>query len=336
MSCSNEQEGRHEHDACDADSGKASAGMTTFANPVHRGYFADPFVLKVDELYFAYGTGAAPGGRPFEVLESADLVHWESLGGALDPLEEEWAIDYWAPEVAFEDNLFHMYYSVGRGDRGHLLRVATASRPEGPFVDADLVLTPDELFAIDAHPFRDDDGQWYLFYARDVLEGERVGTTVAVDRMTSMTSLAGEPRTLLTPSHDWQLNTRARDIYHAVYDWHTLEGPVVRKRAGRYWLFYSAGSWKEAGYGVSYAVADHPMGPYQEPEPGPVILQTIPGEVIGPGHNSIVTGPDGEDWIVYHAWDPAATARQMWIDRLVWGEDGPRRSGPTQGPQLSP
>jgi arabinan endo-1,5-alpha-L-arabinosidase len=310
--------------------------MATFRNPVHRGYFADPFVLKVDDLFFAYGTGAAPGGRPFEVLESADLVHWESLGGALDPLEEEWATDYWAPEVACRDGVFHMYYSVGTGDRGHLLRVATASQPEGPFVDAGLVLTPNELFAIDAHPFRDDDGKWYLFYAHDVLEGERVGTTVAVDRMTSMTSLAGRPRTLLAPSDDWQLFTRGREIYDAVFDWHTLEGPFVRKRAGRYWLFYSGGSWQQAGYGVSYAVADHPMGPYSEPQPGPVILETVPGEVIGPGHNSLVSGPDGEDWIVYHAWDPDVTARQMWIDRLVWSEDGPRRSGPTQGPQVSP
>jgi hypothetical protein len=49
-----------------------------------------------------------------------------------------------------------------------------------------------------------------------------------------------------------------------------------------------------------------------------------------------VTGPDGEDWIVYHAWEPGHTARRMWIDRLAWGPDGPERSGPTTGPQPCP
>ncbi len=307
-----------------------------FTNPVHPGYFADPFVLAVDGGFVAYGTGSAPGGRQFEVLRSEDLVGWRSVGGALEPLGESWATDYWAPEVAVEGDTFFMYYSAGTGDRGHRLRVASASAPEGPFVDRGVVLTPRERFAIDPHPFRDDDGQWYLYFAHDVLEGDRVGTTIAVDRLVDMTQLAGEQRTLLRASHDWQLFRRAREMYGRVYDWHTLEGPFVRKRDGRYYLFYSGGAWEEPGYGVAYAVADSPLGPFREPRTGPTVLQTVPGEVLGPGHNSVVRGPDGEDWIAYHAWDPAATRRQMWIDRLAWGPDGPERSGPTQGGQAGP
>jgi beta-xylosidase len=293
-------------------------------------------VLKVADGYVAYGTGSAPGGRAFEVLRSDDLVSWRSVGGALEPLAEAWATDYWAPEVAEEDGRYFMYYSAGAGDRGHLLRVAVAEAPEGPFRDQGLVLTPDERFAIDPHPFRDADGQWYLFYAHDVTDGERVGTTVAVDRMTSMTALEGRPRTLLRASGDWQLYLREREMYGAVHDWHTLEGPFVRRREGRYHLLYSGGNWQEPTYGVAHAVADHPLGPYREPATGPTVLQTLPGRVLGPGHNSIVEGPDGEDWLVYHAWDPERTARRMWIDRLRWGPDGPVRSGPTLEPQPAP
>jgi hypothetical protein len=87
-------------------------------------------------------------------------------------------------------------------------------------------------------------------------------------------------------------------------------------------------AWKDARYwcyGVSFAVADHPC-----------VLQTVPGRVLGPGHNSIVTGPGGADWIVYHARDAQRTARRMWIDRLRWGPEGPERSGPTEGPQPLP
>jgi arabinan endo-1,5-alpha-L-arabinosidase len=294
------------------------------SGPVHPGYFADPFVLRTGAGYVAYGTGTMVDGRAFEILRSDDLEHWTSAGGALLPLEEEWATDYWAPEVAERDGTFFLYYSVGAGEKGHLVRVATSDDPLGPFRDAGRVLTPGERFAIDPHPFRDDDGAWYLYFAHDVLEGERVGTTVAVDRLVDMTTSAEEPRTLLRASDDWQLYRRAREMYGRVYDWHTLEGPFVRRCGGRYYLFYSGGAWTEPGYGVGYAVADHPLGPFTEPEGGPVVLRSTPGRLIGPGHNSIVMGPDGEDRIVYHAWDAARERRQMWIDRLSWEPHGPR------------
>lgn len=304
--------------------------MTTrYRNPVHPGYFADPFVLRTRGGYVAYGTGSVIGGRPFEVLTSPDLVHWTSVGGALEPLPASMGTDYWAPEVAEHDGRWWMYYSVGFEDRGHHLRVAVADSPTGPFVDQGVNLSPDEKFAIDASPFRDDDGTWYLFHARDVLEGDRVGTMLAVDVLDGMTALRGGPRTILTPSHDWQLYLRQRTMYGQVYDWHTLEGPSVVKRNGRYWCFYSGGSWLKPTYGVAFAVADHPLGPWTEPTGVPPLLRTIPGRVIGPGHNSVVVGPDGQDVMVYHAWDVDQTARRMCIDPIVWTPDGPRVLGPT-------
>jgi beta-xylosidase len=293
-------------------------------------------VLRVGDGYLAYGTGRRIGDRVLEVLASPDLVHWESLGAALEPLDDPWAQDYWAPEVAESGGRWFMYYSVGQADRGHLLHVAVADDPVGPFRDAGTVLTPDERFAIDPHPFRDDDGEWYLFYARDSLEGERPGTTIAVDRLEGMTRLAGEPRTLLRATADWQRFRADREMYGRVLDWHTLEGPFLRKRDGRYHLLYSGGSWEEPTYGVGYAVADHPLGPYTEPVSGPAVLRTVPERVIGPGHCSVVQDRDGADWIVYHAWDPGRTRRELRVDRLVWGPDGPQRSGPTTGPQLAP
>jgi len=102
----------------------------TYANPVHPGYFADPFVLRLpDGTYAAYGTGRIVGGRAFEVLRSTDLRTWTSVGGALEPLGTDDAQDYWAPEVAYSDGRYFMYYSAGAGDKGHLLRVAVADAP---------------------------------------------------------------------------------------------------------------------------------------------------------------------------------------------------------------
>jgi beta-xylosidase len=310
----------------------------TFTNPVHPGYFADPFVLEHGGRYYAYGTGAESASAPiFEILRSEDLVTWESVGHALAPVDGSVAGDHWAPEVAEHDGRFFMYFSVGVQDRGHQIRVATADLPEGPFSIVDGVLTPDEPFAIDPHPFRDDDGQWYLYYASDRLDGDRVGTSITVDRLLDMTRLAGEPVSVLRASADWQLYEARRQMYGAVHDWHTLEGPFVIKRQGRYWCLYSGGAWTNATYGVSYAVADTPLGPFHEPQPdGPALLRTRPGELIGPGHNSVVRGPDGTDYLVYHAWDVEHTARRMCIDRLDWTPDGPRTAGPTISPQPVP
>lgn len=308
----------------------------TYRNPVYDGYFADPFVLRCAQGYVAYGTGSVVDGRVFEVLTSPDLSRWHRAGGALEPAAAQLGPTYWAPEVVAADGRYWMYYSVGHEDVGHQIRVASATMPLGPFVDAGVNLTPGERFAIDPHPFHDDDGTWYLYYARDVLEAERVGTHLAVDVLTTMTSVTGRPTPVLAPSADWQVFQRNRPIYGAVYDWHTLEGPTVRRRGERYYCFYSGGSWQGDGYAVAWAVADSPLGPWREPQTQGRLLGSVPPHVIGPGHNSVFTTAGGVDMVVYHAWDEQATARRMFLDRLSWTADGPGTRGPTWHPQPLP
>ena len=315
----------------------AGTPRPTYCNPVFEGYFADPYVLRVGEEYVAYGTGSAVEGRVFEILTSPDLVHWTSAGGALLPLAAEHGTDYWAPEVVQADGRFWMYYSVGHGHAGHHLRVASADTALGPFTDLGVDLTPDERFAIDPHPFRDTDGSWYLYYARDVLEGERVGTSLAVAPMPTMDSLAAPAQQVLVPTADWQIFERQRPMYGQVYDWHTLEGPTVREHDGSYYCVYSGGSFLGEGYGVAWARADSPVGPWLEPEDGSNrLLATVPGHVRGPGHNSVVTTPAGTDVLVYHAWDEAGENRQMCIDVLEWTPEGPTTPGPSWTDQPVP
>jgi beta-xylosidase len=322
----------------------------TYTNPVYPHYFADPFVWEHGGTYHAVGTGPAEaigavGEAPiptvFPLLRSSDFVTWHATGSALLRPDPALGGDFWAPEVAYSEGTFYLYYSVGHGDKEHRLRVATSEKPEGPYVDTGTPLTSLDTcpFAIDAHAFRDDDGQWYLFYARDFLELEaewRVGTGIAVDRLIGMTQLAGEERIVLRARSEWQRFLKDRLMYGAVYDWHTVEGPCVRKHEGRYYCLFSGGRWETEDYGVDYGVAEHILGPYSDAgnEAGPRVLRTIPGQVLGPGHNSIVRGPDGvTDTIVYHAWGPDRQARRMFLDRLDWTPDGPRSPGPTCTPQ---
>lgn len=308
----------------------------TYTNPVYDQYFADPFVLLHAGQYYAYGTGPeGPDKMQFPVLTSTNLAQWEFVGWALVPLPE--ANQYWAPEVAFSDGVFYMYYSAdGVAGQDHQLRVATSAAPTGPFVDTGRVLAPNTPFSIDAHPFRDADGTWYLFYARDflTLDGDhRIGTGIVVDRMHDMMTLAGKPRVVVRPHSDWQLFEPQREIYGGIFDWYTIEGPSLQIHDDRYYCFYSGGAWYSDNYGISYVVAEHPLGPYCRPaEDGP-LLKSVPEKVIGPGHNSLVVGPDGCEYIVYHAWPADISARLMRIDRLTWQGETPVIKGPTCSPQ---
>lgn len=306
------------------------------ANPVYGAYFADPFVWRYGQTYYAIGTGAAEAngstlGKVFPLLQSPDFFQWSFASNALTPPHGVSGDNFWAPEVACHEGLFYLYYSVGSGDKHHQLRVAISSSPQGPYEDSgQALLSPPECpFAIDPHPFRDRDGQWYLFFATDFLDeahGSKPGTGLAMARLKTMTRLEKPLRTVLRARHEWQRFQANRPMYGSVWDWHTLEGPFVVFREGRYYCFYSAGRWENDTYGVDYAVANSLSGPWSDPgnETGPRVLRTLPGLLYGPGHNSIVTGPDGLDYIVYHAWDRSFQARQMYMDPLVWTDSGPR------------
>jgi beta-xylosidase len=328
----------------------ATSQPKTYTNPVYNGYHADPFAWRHQDMYYSVGTGGpeaidqAKAPMVIPLLRSRDLVQWEYVHNCLRHPDPRLGDAIWAPETAYANGTHYLYYSVGHGDREHQLRAATSPRPEGPYADIGRpLLVADPLpFVIDPHAFRDDDGQWYLFYAHDFLDstgGARPGTALAMDRLLDMTTLAGEEHVIMRARFDWQLFLAARPMYGRTFDWHTLEGPFVRKHAGKYYCLYSGGRWESDNYGVDYGVADRVTGPYDTSggRDGPRVLRTVPDRVLGPGHNSIVTGPDGRsDYIVYHAWDTGRSGRRMCIDRLTWTTDGPRCDGPTTTPQPAP
>ncbi|HWS49841.1 MAG TPA: glycoside hydrolase family 43 protein [Microbacterium sp.] len=294
-------------------------------SPVRGEYFADPFVVRMpDGGYAAYGTqpDAESTERVFEVLLSDDLISWSRGGYALQRLDPDMGDQYWAPEVSWRDGAWWMYYSVGHGIDGHHLRVARSSDVVGPFEDVGVNLAPDELFAIDPHPFQDIDGQWYLYFARDVLHASRAGTHLAVGRLDDPTTLT-DVRAALEPVADWQIYERDRHMYGRSQDWHTLEGPSVVRRDGRYWMTYSGGAWTGPGYAVSWATAEHPLGPWTHAPVGSAAVLATGPALIGPGHNSLVTAPDGSDRIAFHAWNAEGTRRQMHLAPIAFPASGP-------------
>lgn len=122
-------------------------------------------------------------------------------------------------------------------------------------------------------------------------------------------------------------------------EWHTLEGPFVRRHNGKYYCFYSGANFLTDRYGVDYCVAGSVLGPYSDAgaENGARVLHSVPGKVRGPGHYSHILAPDGTtEYLVYHAWNAQMTERQLCIDKLAWTAQGPRCLGPSFTPQPRP
>jgi hypothetical protein len=104
---------------------------------------------------------------------------------------------------------------------------------------------------------------------------------------------------------------------------------------------FSGGNWKTESYGVGYAVSERldAGAEWTQACDGVGVLpllRTVEG-VIGPGHNSVVRGPDNRQlYCVYHRWDTEAGRRQLAIDPLEWIGDELTVFGPTNDARPAP
>jgi beta-xylosidase len=178
---------------------------------------------------------------------------------------------------------------------------------------------------IDPAPLRDVNGRVYLYVSTDfrcragahcVLAPTLSVMPLAAD----LIHVAGGRRELMHGTAGWQRAGRTE----------TVEGPWPERHGGRYYLFYSGGSWRR-NYGMGYATATAPTGPFREGAGNPILKGTH--QVLSPGGGSTVIGPRGGEWMLYHARLGSYTApRRLWMDPLVWQSDGSVFvAGPTLG-----
>jgi hypothetical protein len=67
----------------------------------------------------------------------------------------------------------------------------------------------------------------------------------------------------------------------------------VVQHGDRYYCFQLRRSVGGEGYGMGYAVADHPLGPWHESATATRLIATVPDRVLAPRHACVVRGPDG-------------------------------------------
>ncbi|MEV0839568.1 glycoside hydrolase family 43 protein [Actinocatenispora sera] len=96
-----------------------------------------------------------------------------------------------------------------------------------------------------------------------------------------------------------------------------------------YYLTYSANNWQTPEYGVGYATADSPLGPWHKHPGNPVLSQNATLGMYSTGHGSIVASPDGSQLYYVHHGRPTATTpdRRLYTERLVFDAKHPDADG---------
>ncbi len=266
-----------------------NASTGSYLNPVLRGNFPDPFVLKVAGEYHLYATNGTQGNVQYAT--SHNLVSWQ-LGKDALPVLPSWARKglTWAPEVIAVLGGFLLYYTVrDKATNVQCVSVAFSSAPQGPFVDRStgpLVNQTSAGGSIDASPFRDTDGQLYLYWKND---GNAVGqyTNLYVQKLTEDgLNLLGEPTQLLFNTKLWEGSV--------------VEAPTMHYEDKIYYLLYSAGDFASDSYAIGYATSSSATGPFVKDPENPLVFSER--SVAGPGHQCIVADDSGAMWLVYHAW----------------------------------
>ena len=307
----------------------SSSPVTSAGAPIHMG---DPYAFFADGRYYLVGTTSEHEG--FQMYRSRDLAHWEKIGWALRKSPGFWASDlFWAPEVREYHGKFYMVYSgrvAGQKTPKLLLGLAVSDRPEGPYINLHAPWFDAGYSAIDGDILIDDDGTPYLYFSRNGTEdGYAYGKIYGVRLTRDLAKPIGQPQLLMQASQPWEL------VHSAVN--RCNEGPTVFRHSGLYYMTYSANDTSTAAYGIGYATANSPLGPWTKSTDNPILKTTPSLGVSGPGHNSIVASQNGKElWIVYHMHanpDHPSNDRVVNANRLQFTKDGKLYIEPTQTAQ---
>jgi arabinan endo-1,5-alpha-L-arabinosidase len=264
------------------------------------------------------------------------MAKWEYVGDAFTERPSWMDGGIWALDVSKYNRKYYLYYAMSLwGDANPGIGLAVSDSPSGPFEDKGKILTSDEMEAYSIDPMLFvDNGTPYLFF------GGITSGIFGIELSKDGSKTVGQKF----------------DIAGTGY-----EAPYIIKRGKYYYFFGSSGTCcdgADSTYRVSVARSESLKGPYLNQagkdihyEDANVILTGyFPPDkdkqrFVGPGHNSIVTDDNGNDWIVYHAVDATydklgngATRRPLMIDELIWKDDWPSVQGlfPSTGEKTGP
>lgn len=324
-------------------------------NPILRGFYPDPSVIRVGEDY--YLANSTFFWYPAIALHhSRDLVHWETLPSPLQSLEQvdlrglSAAGGIWAPDLSYADGQFYLVYTVVKSmytlmyDTQNFL--ITAKDIRGPWSEP----VPLPGFGFDPSLFHDTDGRKYFI---SMVTDHRVpkkyaGRLLLQEFDPVKQCMKGEPVEVY----------RGDTIY--------LEGPHILKHGGWYYIF-AADTGTGEGHGQSLLQSRNITGPYEmyqadfmkrrdEKEAWSILTTRRDPDfpIQKCGHCSLVDTPDGQVYALHLCGRPSGMknpdnasrfpgerrypiGRETAVQRMVWTDDGwLRLVNGTDHPDLNP
>ena len=142
-------------------------------NPIFQGMYADPEVAVMGGKYWIFPTYSAPYDDQlyFDAFSSTDLVNWTKHEKVIEQKNISWLRRaLWAPSIIEANGKYYLFFGANDVHEGEVggIGVAVSDKPEGPYVDALGKPLINEIVngaqPIDQFVFRDDDGQYYMFY----------------------------------------------------------------------------------------------------------------------------------------------------------------------------
>lgn len=278
---------------------KADLGDGTFMNPIIAGDHPDPTVLKDGENY--YMTFSSFNSYPGVVIwESRDLVNWIPIGPAVrKPLGSIWAMD-----LIKHHGRFYIYIPADPGGLQSVF-VIYADDIRGPWSEPIDLKLPG---CIDPGHAVGEDDKRYLFVngvRRIALTDDGLATIGALEHAYSPWRYPD----------DW------------VVEMFAPEGPKLLKKGQWYYLITAVGG--TAGPPTSHMVivarSKSIHGPWVNCPHNPVVRTASADEPWwSRGHATVVEGPRGDWWMLYHAYENGfrTLGRQTILEPIEWTADG--------------
>jgi glycoside hydrolase len=294
----------------------------------------DPYIIEKDGIYYIFATHA----RGVSAYSSDNLTDWK-YEGLVCSIEGH--SQYWAPCVIEYCGKFYLYFSSRedsfQGIHGDSLKVAVSERPLGPYRYIKQICRP---FSIDPHVVTNTNGELFLFYSTNDEDSlTKAGTYIVADKLLDPFTPEDKPASILRPSLKEEIFEK--DRFKKGQDWHTLEGAFYFRIGSTHYLMYSANAYTSENYFVGYAIAHGEENDLRKlrftkyPDDHTYYPLLRRNEFVeGTGHNSLLRGPDGKLYIVYHGRDigtksDTVDTRRMRIDELLVDGDKLTVLGPT-------
>ncbi|MND22577.1 Beta-xylosidase [compost metagenome] len=278
----------------------ADLGDGFFQNPIVAGDHPDPTILKDgDDYYMTFSSFLSYPG--LVIWHSTDLVNWAPIGTALHRrLGVIWAVD-----LVKHDGRYFIYIPADPSNEGWSIFVIWADDIRGPWSDPVDLGVKD---CIDPGHVVGEDGRRYLF-TNGIRKIRLTDDGLATD---------GDLEQAYAPwryPDDWVVENFAP------------EGPKLLRRGDWFYLVTAVGgtAGPATGHMVIAARSRSVHGPWEDCPHNPLVRTADAAEPWwSRGHATLVEGPGGDWWMVYHGYENGrrTLGRQTLLEPIVWTPDG--------------